>query len=104
MYRSVYTEYSLDNKPFKTRNQYNIDWERIVDISKKCGMISVNEEVSGNRLKRITIWSRETSYIEWVLDSYVREYIIQRDNYNKENNITSELIFEECHDNKSYTQ
>ena len=98
-YRSIYIEISIDNFPFKQRNEYDIDWNKIIDISTKCGMITVNETVTDNKLVRTTIWDRITSYDEWLDNSYVQLYIKQRDEYNIKNNITQSLIFEKINEN-----
>jgi len=88
---SFYTEYSLDNQPFKPRKDYDIDWDKVVEISKECGMISTEEKVIDNLLIRITKWSRKTSYYEWLSDPLIQEYIMQRDSYNVSHNIINSL-------------
>ena len=98
-YRSIYKEISLDNIPFKKRNEYDIDWNKIIDISIKCGMIEVSESIIDNQLNRTTIWDRITGYDEWLNNSYVQVYIKQRDEYNIKNNIKQFLTFEKINEN-----
>ena len=98
-YCSIYKEISLDNIPFKKRNEYDIDWNKIIDISIKCGMVEVSESIVDNQLNRTTIWDRITGYDEWLNNSYVQVYIKQRDEYNIKNNIKQFLTFEQINEN-----
>lgn len=85
---SYYTEISVDNK-FKSRAEYDIDWQKMIDISKEYGYISSTECFLNNTMTRITIWSDINSYSRWLKDEYVQRYIQQRDSHNIKNNIVS---------------
>ena len=98
-YRSIYTEISLDNLPFKQRVEYDIDWTKIIDISTNCGMIDMTETIIDNKLTRTTVWDRITSYNEWLANSYIQVYIKQRDEYNIKNNIEHFLKFKKINEN-----
>lgn len=78
---SYYTEISEDCK-FLSRNDYQIDWQKMVTISRNYGYISSSEIMIGNSMTRISLWTNEDSYDKWLSDEYVQEYIIQRNNHN----------------------
>ena len=90
---SIYTEWSIDHKPFKTRQQYNINWSEIIVISNNCGMIRTEERIIDNILLRITKWNNVDSYDKWLSNPIVQDYISMRDSYNREHGIINNLSF-----------
>lgn len=85
----------MNGHPFKQRQEYNIDWNKVINISKDCGMISMEERLSSDILMRVSRWSKKTSYDDWLNNDYIKEYINQRDSYNTKHKITSKLFLME---------
>jgi hypothetical protein len=95
-YCSLYTEKSLKGLPFKKSDTYNINWAEMLDISKKCGMVSFVEFTVDDTRYKITCWAHKDSYEKWSQNPYVRKhYIDDRDRYNQEYHINQNLIFGE---------
>ena len=78
---SYYTEVSDDFR-FLSRSDYQIDWQKMVIISRNYGYISSSEIIVDNSMTRISLWTNENSYDDWLRDEYVQQYITQRNNYN----------------------
>lgn len=88
---SFYTELSQSGHPFKARKDYDIDWKKVMEVSSRCGMILMTEHLHDGLILRVTSWSRDSGYDEWLADEYIQQYIDQRDSYNKDHNIVSNL-------------
>jgi len=92
-YCSIYSEKSLENLPFKDSTTYEIDWTKLVDISKNHGLISMIEFTAKDTKYKISYWSSEDSYARWSGDPYIQQFYLKaRDQYNKENHILQNLI------------
>ena len=92
-YCSIYSEKSLENLPFKDSKTYEIDWDKLIDISKDHGLISMIEFTANDTKYKISHWESEDSYTRWASDPYIQKYYLNvRDQYNKENYISQNLI------------
>jgi len=92
-YCSIYSEKSLDNLPFKDSKTYVIDWDKLIDISKGHGLISMIEFTVNDTKYKISCWMSEDSYTKWSNDPYIQKcYLNVRDQYNEENHIAQNLI------------
>lgn len=88
---SIYTEVSPTGAPFKSRPSYSVYWPDVISASVECGLIEVIERSFDGMISRITLWSDHNSYERWLGHPRISDYLSQRDQYNAQHGIISQL-------------